>query len=120
MLKVQIARAEKNALRSKRFEAIIDSGASRCVFHSSIGEGIGIDVKAGSVEEQIGITGKKSQSYLHDVYLYTPGGTLTIRAAFSEELPIAGILGMDGFFENFKILFDPINNQCEIERINRA
>jgi hypothetical protein len=120
VLKVQIARADKNAPRSKRFEAIIDSGASRCMFHVSIGEGIGLDVKAGPTQSAIGITGKRSQNYLHDICLYVAGAAVTIRAGFSEELPVAGILGMDGFFQYFKVAFDPIQNQCEIERIHRT
>jgi hypothetical protein len=120
VLKVQIGGVEKNAPRSKRFEAIIDSGASRCTFHSSIGEGIGLNVKTGYAEKTLGISGKESRIYLHDIYLYTPAGTLTIRAGFSEQLPVAGILGTDGFFQNFKVVFDPINHQCEIERIHQS
>jgi hypothetical protein len=120
VLNVQIARPETNAPRSKRFEAIIDSGSSRCVFHGSIGEGIGLDVRSGSAASAVGITGKQSQNYLHDILLYVPGGAIKIRAAFSEELPVAGILGMDGFFQHFRVVFDPIRYQCEIERIHRT
>jgi hypothetical protein len=76
ILNVQIARSEKNSPRSKRFETIIDSGASRCLFHSAIAKSIGIDV--------------------------------------------AGLLGMAGFFENFKVTFDPEFKHCEIEQVHRT
>jgi hypothetical protein len=58
--------------------------------------------------------------YLHDVSLYTPGGIVSARAGFSDDLPIAGLLGMTGFFEHFKITFDPILLRCELERLYRA
>ena len=47
---VNIALPTTNAPRSKRFEGIIDSGASRCVFHAQIGRAIGLDIKKGEVE----------------------------------------------------------------------
>jgi hypothetical protein len=55
--------------------------------------------------------------------LYVPGGhVLKIKASFSEELPVAGILGISGFFENFKITFDPSSTPpgFELDRIYRA
>ena len=119
MLSVSLALPAKNAPRTKRFEAIIDSGASRCMFHASIGRYIGLDIEKGEVEETAGITGE-ARTYLHDVTLYVPGGPVIIRAAFSEELPTAGLLGMNGFFEHFRITFDPTEEHCELERIHKA
>jgi hypothetical protein len=45
--------------------------------------------------------------YVHNVSLYAPSGIIAIRAGFSHELPLAGLLGMNGFFEQFRVLFDP-------------
>jgi hypothetical protein len=116
MLNVSIALPVKNAPRTKRFEAVIDSGASRCLFHASIGRFIGLEIEKGLVEETAGISGT-SLTYLHDIALYLPGGIVNIQAAFSDELPIAGLLGMNGFFDHFKVTFDPTAQQCELERI---
>jgi hypothetical protein len=116
---VNIALPTKNAPRSKRFGAIIDSGASRCIFNAEIGKAIGLDVPKGEVETTLGITGP-SNTYLHDISLYAPGGIIAIRAGFSADLPVAGILGMIGFFDSFKILFDPAMLRCELERIYKA
>jgi len=120
VLNVQIARAEKNAPRSKRFEAIIDSGASRCIFHSSIGEAVGLDIEKGTAENTIGISGKPSQLYVHEISLYVPGGIIPIRAGFTRDLPVAALLGMEGFFEHFRVVFDPTARQCELERLYQA
>jgi hypothetical protein len=116
---VNIARSEKNAPRSKRFDAIIDSGASGCLFHASIGRAVGLDIEKGIVAETLGVTGP-SKLFLHDITIYIPGGPIFARAGFSEDLPIAGLLGMSGFFEHFKITFDPTALRCELERLYRA
>jgi hypothetical protein len=119
-LNVQIARPEKNAPRTKRFEVIIDSGASRCVFHTDIGQSIGLDVMSGAIEPTYGVSGEATNTYLHDIAFYAPGGIIQITAGFTANLPVAGVLGMKGFFEHFKITFDPTAEQVELERIYKA
>jgi len=116
---VSIALPAKSSPRSKRFDAIIDSGASSCIFHASIGRAIGLDIENGQLTETLGVAGA-TRIYLHDISLYAPGGIIATRAGFSDDLPIAGLLGMAGFFENYKISFDPIALQCELERLYQA
>jgi hypothetical protein len=45
-----------------------------------------------------------------------------VKAAFTDKLPVAGILGRRGFFENFKVTFDYSYDPPEVhlERIHRA
>jgi hypothetical protein len=119
MLNVNISLPAKNAPRTKRFEAVIDSGATRCIFHSDIGKFIGLEIEKGTVEETLGVNGV-SRTYIHDIALFLPGGAVNIRAGFSDELPIAGLLGMNGFFDHFKVTFYPIAQRCDLERIFRA
>jgi hypothetical protein len=54
------------------------------------------------------------------VHLITPAGAVIVKASFSPHLPIAGLLGMTGFFENFKVTFDPEFKHCEIEQVHRT
>jgi hypothetical protein len=54
------------------------------------------------------------------MYLYVPGGPITISAAFCYELPVIRILGMQGFFNHFKVTFDPTAARCELERMYQA
>ena len=75
--------------------------------------------KTGEVESTLGIAGSTNM-YLHDISLYVPGGIIAIRAGFSMDLPVAGLLGMTGFFDNFKITFDSIGRHCELERLFRV
>jgi hypothetical protein len=116
---VSIALPVKDSPRSTRFEAIIDSGASGCLFHASIGRAIGLEIEKGERSQTLGTAGP-SNLFLHDIAIHLPGGPITTRACFSDNLPVAGLLGMSGFFENFKIVFDPTALRVELERIYRT
>jgi len=96
-LPVNLALPYKNAPRSKRFEAIIDSGATVCQFQAGIGRALGLEIEKGEVNETMGISGP-TKVYMHDIALYIPGGIVTVKAGFSDGLPILGLLGMNGFF----------------------
>lgn len=119
VMNVQIALPTRNAPRTKRFEAVIDSGATRCLFHASIAAYLGLDLKAGTLEMTGGIGGLE-ETWLHSVALYIPGGPITITAAFKENLPLGGLLGMTGFFDQFNVTFDAAAQQCVLERIYHA
>jgi hypothetical protein len=116
---VQLARPTSNAPRTKRFEDIIDSGATRCVFDSALASYLGLEPKAGIRERTMGISGYQDV-WLHDVSLFIPGGPVNIKAAFQDGLPIAGLLGMQGFFNHFKLTFDGSANECLLERAYRT
>ena len=115
-LRVQLGRTGDSSQRSRVIEAIIDSGATRCVFTAEIAAEMGIDLKSGVREIALGIGGEQ-EMWLHDVMLYLPGGAVEIHAAFQEDMPLAGLLGMQGFFEHFRITFDGAVRQCELERL---
>lgn len=117
---VNIALPQPRSPRSKRFEAVIDSGACRCIFHSGVGVSIGLEIEKGEEDATIGVSGVPTKSWLHDISLYAPGGIIAIRAAFVHDLPVAGVLGMNGFFDHFRITFDPTAQGCELERLYEA
>jgi hypothetical protein len=116
MVPVNIALPAPNSPRSKRFDAIIDSGASQCVFHADIGRAIGLNIEKGEKTSTNGIQGP-ADIFLHDISLYIPGGIVQTKAGFSDALPIAGLLGMSGFFEHFKVTFDPTALRVELQRL---
>jgi len=89
------------------------------MFHSDIGRFLGLNIESGEKESTQGIGGL-SDVYLHDIVLFIPGGPVTIKAAFKENLPIAALLGMNGFFEHFIITFNQNALVCEIERLHQA
>ena len=116
VLNVSLALPIPRAPRTKKFEAVIDSGATRCMFHADIGRFLGLDIRQGKLEKTNGIDGP-TETWVHQVCLYLPGGPVNIQAAFKENLPCAGLLGMNGFFEYFTVSFIFSALHCEIERI---
>lgn len=119
VLPVQIALPTPNAPRTKRIEAVIDSGAGRCLFHANFAAAIGLDLRAGEREILNGIGGPE-ETWLHRITLYAFGAPLPIRAGFKENLPLAALLGMNGFFEHFNITFESAALRCVIDRIRTA
>lgn len=119
MLHVQLALPAPNAPRTKRFEAVVDSGATRCMFHVDFARNLGIDLNNCKTYTTQGIDGP-TPVYTHDVTLYIPGGPIQTMVGFKDKLPVAGLLGMSGFFDHFKVTFDSTGNFYELERIYRA
>ncbi len=78
-----------------------------------------MDIEKGEPKQTLGINGPNTV-YMHDVSLYAPGGVIAIRTGFSDALPIAGLLGMSGFFDHFTITFDPIGNRFTLDRLYQA
>jgi hypothetical protein len=101
---------------------MIDSGASRCIFHSQIGQGIGLSIESGEEEQTTGVDGQTITLYLHRVSLYLMGAIIPIKAGFSDQVPLAGLLGRRGFLEHFKFTFDNSTKppQFELTRIVRT
>jgi predicted aspartyl protease len=118
-LSVQIALTTPNAQRTKKFEAIVDSGATRCTFHADLARYLGIDLTKCPAEDTTGISGTET-TRLSEIMLYIPGGPVKIMAAFKEQLPVAGLLGMNGFFEHFDITFVGGGQCFTLERIYKA
>jgi hypothetical protein len=121
-LPVQLSNPKRHSPPSKRFEALIDSGASRCIFHSQIGRSLGFDIESGREERTVGVSGKATTVYIHGVGLFVCGGIITLKVAFCEDLPIAGLLGRRGFLEQFRFTFDPSSMPpvFDLERIYRV
>jgi hypothetical protein len=119
---VQISNPAKHSPPCRKFEGVIDSGASICLFHASIGRGIGINIEKGEPDKTMGISGVATDIFVHTVSLHVLGSMFKIKAGFSDDLPLAGLLGRLGFFEHFKITFDSSNNPpgFDLERIYRA
>jgi hypothetical protein len=104
MLNVQIALPSANAPRTKRFEVVIDSGASRCLFHSDLAANLGIDPKSCQTEITVGIGGHE-KTFLHQLTLYIPGGPVTIKAGFKDETPGCWLAGDEWIFRTFQGYF---------------
>jgi len=118
---IRVSVGKKHAQRSRPFEALVDSGATICIFHHEIAKAIGLKIENGRKEQMNGIGGPQDV-WMHPVQLFVGGELLEIEAGFAKTLPVAGILGRKGFFQFFKITFDPSSEPpgLELERIHKA
>lgn len=73
VLPVQISDPLRHSPPCRKFEAVIDSGASICMFHSSIGESIGLNIEKGEKDQTIGVSGAPTVMYRHKIHLHVLG-----------------------------------------------
>ena len=80
-----------------------------CLFHGDIARAIGIgDITSGELKISGGVVqGEQMNTYGHDVQLMIGADSFKIRGFFSDALPIACLLGRNGFFDRFIVTFDP-------------
>ena len=101
------------------YEVLVDSGADLCIFDAEIGEALGLDISKGKKMEVFGVGGKASFYYLHKVEIEVGGWKHKIEAGFMSDvagriMPY-GIVGQNGFFENFIVRFDWLKEEVEIK-----
>ena len=116
---VRIGAARGSATRY--FEALVDSGAADCMFQASLASALGLELMSGTPSARTGIGGR-NEVWVHPISLFVGEHVLHVNAAFSETLPVADLLGRSGFFEHFRITFDPASDPpgLELERVHKA
>lgn len=116
-------RVGSNHKQTPRIPAVVDSGSHCCIFRADLAEYLGLDLKKGIEGTMGGVSqGMKEPVYYHRVKLYVESDwVLDIMAGFIKKLSVAGILGRNGFFDNFKVKFDQslTPHILEIERIEK-
>lgn len=107
--------------RSVTIDALIDSGADKCLFNSALGQEIGLDLEKGEKEIFSGIEGGQIIAFLHRIQLQIVGidKKVEIVAGFTEASGVFAILGQEGFFDAFRIKFERDHNVIEIKPISK-
>ena len=118
---IRVSIANRRGPKTRLFEALVDSGASDCIFHATLATAIGINLESGRKEVRSGIGGVQD-IWMHPIQLYVGSELLNIEAGFAKDLSVAGLLGRLGFFEHFRVTFDPssVPPGMEIERVHLA
>ncbi len=87
------------------------------MFHSSIADLLGIDLRSGRPKQYGGAAaGVTIDAYMHPIELQVYGFSerIPIIAAFAEQLAPGGLLGQAGFFEQYKIEFEAYRGRLQI------
>jgi len=93
--------------------ALIDSGADYCLFPSSLGEELGLDIKSGPKEWTQGSDGQPFIAYFHEITLIVKTHQIQAWVGFAEECPWP-LLGHLGFLEYFQVKLDFRRKQLEL------
>jgi hypothetical protein len=122
---LQVRLGYKHA-QSARIFAFVDSGSPYTLFKYDAAALVGLEPTKDPVfTDEIGgiISGPRESVYFHKVSLYFEAGwRIEVTAGFVKKLGCSGILGRNGFFDNFKVTFDhsTIPPAFELERISRT
>jgi len=103
----------KNGSNSIPTTALVDSGADRCTFPTTMGEAIGLDVHSVTPEVTKGINNINTNIYVHDVLIIVRNNRLHVKCGFVDELGIP-LLGQEGFFDQYLIKFHHHKKQFEL------
>lgn len=104
---------------SVNVDALIDSGADKCLFNSALGNEIGLDLEKGEKENFSGIEGEEITASMRRVQLQVVGidEKIEITAGFTDARGVFAILGQEGFFDNFRIKFEKDRHTIEVNPI---
>jgi Aspartyl protease len=96
---------------------LVDSGADDCLFHTSVGDRLGIDVQAGRLKRFAGIAaGHFVEAYMHALQMQIQGFSekIDLEAGFTDSEWVYGILGQSGFFANYRVTFERFRGRFEV------
>jgi hypothetical protein len=100
--------------------SLVDSGADLCLFHSDVGKMIGIDMESGSELVFQGVSGARETAYMHRVNLAVGSSSISLHVGFTDSMAVGtGILGQQGFFEQFQISFSLNEKLFEVIEVQR-
>ena len=99
---------------------LIDSGADYCIFHATIGEQLGLDIKKGKKLIFYGTSGQAQEAFFHTILFKIGGNNHKCAVGFSYDMNqlAYGILGQYGFFDKWRIKFEYDKENVELKEIS--
>jgi hypothetical protein len=96
-------------------QCLVDSGADECIFHSSVARSLGIDIERGEPRVYYPVGGPSFTGFIHKVGLQILDfdERIEIEVGFSEKNQLS-LLGQDGFFDNYEVIFRGYEKRFEI------
>jgi len=98
----------------KTFSALVDSGATVSIFRAEVADVLRVKLESGK-EIYLGGVGGHIKVYLHRLKIEIAGRKFTCPVVFSREYLVSfNLLGREGFFKKFRIIFEEKNNQLQL------
>ena len=106
---------------SKKFDALLDSGADCSMSNVEIAELLGIDLSKAKVTKFTGISGHINGFRLEKVKIKTDGITeqVEIPVCFVDSPTVSILLGQEGFFDHHRIKFEKDHDTFEINSVRK-
>lgn len=98
--------------------SLVDTGADYCLFHSSVADELGINLKSGWLKDFGGIAaGQTVQAYMHTIQIQVQGfkEKVEIEVGFADSDAIGGLLGGVGFLDNYKVTLEKYKGRFQVE-----
>ena len=95
--------------------ALVDSGATTSIFRPEVAEDLGIKIEEG---EEINLTGVggRIKGYIHNLTIEIAEKKFRCPIIFSYEYTVSlNLLGRDGFFKKFVVIFDEKKKEMRLE-----
>ena len=110
-------RVRKGHQQTPRFPAVVDSGSPYWLFRADVADYLGIDLTRGVKDFVGGVTTAPSEPiFFHKVNIVIESDwVIQVMAGFVKKPSVAGILGRNGFFDNFYVKFDYSVKPSEME-----
>ena len=97
--------------KSITIDALVDSGADNCIFPGFLGVALGVEVHEGPKQLISGLGARVIEARFHYVQLKVRNVEIEVYAGFTfDTIGTTGLLGQRGFFDNFKVVFDRVDN----------
>lgn len=106
---------------SKKFDALIDSGADVSLFNLEIAEALGIDLVNAKPANFTGIAGSVNGYRIDKTKIKVDGfaQAVEIPACFVDSPSVGILLGQDGFFDLHRIKFEKDHDAFEITSVKK-
>ena len=94
---------------------LVDSGAAFTVINRQVAEALGIDIASGARLECFGMGGT-FYACEHRLLVKIIGSkdTIPLICGVTRDLETDSVLGQEGFFDHYKVIFEKYNNTFEI------
>lgn len=103
--------------RKHRLLALIDSGSEFCLFPRDIADLLGINIRTGVRAEVMGIGGGEIQFFFHEIEMLLDRYHIRTKVGFAASgIGVSGILGHQGFFDQFIISFNYRHRFVELKK----
>ena len=97
--------------------ALVDSGASVSVFKPKVAEFLKVPIVKGK-ETYLGGVGGRIKGYTHKLKVEVAGEKFSCPIVFSYEYTVSfNLLGREGFFKNFVIVFNEKKKEVELRQL---